>query len=84
MKITIVGKEHRVGVSKAGRNYDFIVVHFVSPSKDVIGQAAQTLTMGPEMFPFDSLATGLYDAEFDNRGTLLSLAPVQAHPPANK
>ena len=84
MNITIVGKNHRVGISKTGKNYDFIEVHFVAPARGVIGQAAQTLTMGPEVFPFESLAPGAYDAQFDNRGNLLSLAPVQAQPAVNK
>ena len=40
MKIQIVGKSHRTGISKSGRNYDFIELHFVAPARGVEGEAA--------------------------------------------
>lgn len=78
MKISVVGKVHRTGISKSGRHYDFVEIHFVAPLKGVEGDAAQTVTIDPEVFPYSNLGRGLYEAEFDSRGRMLSLTPVQA------
>lgn len=83
MKITITGKARRTGVAKnSGRPYDFVEVHFVAPARGVIGEAAQTMTMDPGIYPFENIAPGIYDVQFDNRGTPLALAPIQ--PSASK
>lgn len=78
MKISIVGKVRRTGVSKSGRQYDFIEIHFVAPARGVEGEAAQTVTFDPEVFPYEQIGRGTYVADFDSRGSLLSLTPVQA------
>lgn len=78
MKIKLVGKVHRSGISKkSGNKYDFVEIHFVAPARGVIGEAAQTMTMDPEIYPFENITPGVYDVQFDNRGTPLSLTPVQ-------
>ena len=85
MRIKIVGKVHRSGVSKkSGNAYDFVELHVVLPKRGVIGEAAQTVTTDSTVYPFERIAPGIYDAEFDNNGNLLSLAPVQAQPSASK
>lgn len=85
MRIKIVGKVHRSGISKkSGNPYDFVELHVVMPKRGVIGEAAQTVTTDATVYPFDRLNPGVYDAEFDNNGSLLSLAPVQAQPTAGK
>ncbi|MGO5096775.1 hypothetical protein ACTQ34_13280 [Agathobaculum sp. LCP25S3_E8] len=83
MRITVVGKVHRTGVSKkTGNNYNFIELHFVAPSRGVEGEAAQTVTMDPSVFPYDQIGRGLYNIDFDRNGNPLSLHPVQ--PPTSK
>lgn len=78
MKISIVGKVHRTGISKSGRHYDFVELHFVAPARGVEGEAAQTVTFDPQVFPYEQIGRGTYNADFDSRGSLLSLTPVQA------
>lgn len=78
MRVKVIGKTRRTGVSKrTGQNYDFIEIHYVAPTRGVIGEAALTTTIDPGLFPFDNLVPGLYNFEFDNRGSLVALAPVQ-------
>lgn len=85
MKIKIVGKVHRSGVSKkSGNQYDFVELHIVLPKRGVIGEAAQTVTVDPEVYPFERINPGLYDAEFDNSGSLVGLAPVQPQSAVSK
>lgn len=78
MKITVIGKSRRTGISKSGRNYDFVELHYVAPARGVEGEAAQTVTMDPQIYPYDQINRGLYLIDFDNRGRPLSLTPVQA------
>lgn len=82
MQINVVGKIRRTGVSKSGRHYDFVELHFVAPARGVEGDAAQTVTFSPEVFPYEQIGRGIYNADFDRRGTLLSLTPAQT--PASK
>lgn len=85
MRIHVVGKVHRRGTSaKSGRAYDFVEVHFVAPKRGVVGEAAQTLTMDPQLYPFDNITPGVYEVQFDNEGTPLSMTPVQVQPTVNK
>lgn len=81
MKIHIVGKVHRSGVSKSGKSYDFVEIHFTAPARGIEGEAAQTVTFDPSVFPYNQIGRGDYNAEFDNRGNLLALTPVQAATP---
>lgn len=78
MKIRIVGKVHREGVSKkTGRPYDFVEVHFTGPAYGVIGEAALTKTIDPAIINFDELVVPAeYSAEFDSTGAVISLTPA--------
>ena len=79
MKVRIIGKVHREGVSKkSGRPYDFIELHYTGPAHGVIGEAALTKTIDPSLFNFDELAVPAeYQIEYDSTGAVVSLAPTQ-------
>ena len=78
MKIKVIGKAHREGVSKkSGNPYNFNQVHYTGPARGVEGLSAQTLSLDPQTYPYDSITLGIdYDAEFDNRGYLVDFRPV--------
>lgn len=79
MKAKVVGKLRRTGVGKtSGKPYDFIELHYVAPDRDVTGEAACTTTMDPGVFPYESIVPGVYNVEFDRKGRLIALTPVQA------
>lgn len=81
MRIKIVGKVHRKGTSKkTGTDYNFIELHYVAPAYGVIGEEAATTTIDPDTYPFDKIVPGVYSAEFDSHGRMLTLAPVQSTP----
>lgn len=81
MKINIVGKVRRTGVSKkSGQGYDFIEIHFLAPARGVEGEAAHTVTIDPAIIPYDKIMRGAYYIDFDQRGTPLALAPIQESP----
>ncbi len=78
MKVRIIGKVHREGIAKkTNKPYDFIEIHFTGPARGVIGEAAITKTIDPEVFKFDDLTVpGDYLMECDPYGAVLSLAPA--------
>ena len=78
MKIKIVGKAHLKGTSKkTGNPYDFNQVHYTGPARGVEGLSAQTLSLDPQAYPYDSITLGgEYIVEFDNRGYLVDFQPV--------
>ena len=78
MRINVVGKAHLKGISKkTGNPYDFNQVHYTGPARGVEGLSAQTLSLDPQTYPYDSITLGIdYDAEFDNRGYLVDFRPV--------
>lgn len=81
MKIHIVGKVRRSGVSKkTGRPFDFVELHYTSVVKGVEGQAAKTTIIDPALYPYDQISAGSYDIQFDDKGAPLSLAPIQQTP----
>lgn len=81
MKVRLVGKERRTGVSKkTGKTYDFVVIHYIAPARGVIGEAAQTVIIDPGLFPFENIAPGMFDLEFDNRGNVLALTAAVQNP----
>lgn len=83
MIIKLIGKSHRQGISKtSNKQYDFYELHIAVPAQGVVGEAAETKTIDAGFCDFDKLVLGVYDADFDTRGRLLSLKPVQ--PPAGK
>ena len=78
MKIKIIGKAHLKGTSKrTGNDYDFIQLHYNGKARGVEGQAALTLSLSPDDYPFDSIIVGSdYNVEFDNRGYIQEFTPV--------
>lgn len=78
MRIKVIGKAHLKGISKkTGNPYDFNQVHYTGPARGVEGLSAQTLSLDPQTYPYDSITLGIdYDAEFDNRGYLVDFRPV--------
>lgn len=70
MKIKVIGKNHRKGISnKNGKPYDFIEVHYNGPARGVEGLGALTLCLDPQTYPYDSITVGGdYIVEFDNTG----------------
>lgn len=79
----IIGKARRTGVSKrTGQNYDFVEIHYIAPARGVVGEAALTATIDPTLYPFDKIVPGPYNLDFDNRGSLVALVPIQQ--PAGK
>lgn len=78
MKLTIFGKVHRKGTSKkSGEPYDFWELHMAVQKRGVIGEAAEAKIVDGNLYDFDKLTFGVFDADFDTDGNLLSLKPVQ-------
>ncbi len=78
MKVTVFGKVRRKGTSKkTGNPYDFLELHMAVPKKGVIGESAEKKIVDASFCDFDKLALGVYNADFDSDGNLLSLTPIQ-------
>lgn len=78
MRITLFGKVHRKGTSKkTGNPYDFYELHIAAPKQGVIGDGAERKIVDASFCDFDKLALGVYNADFDTEGNLLSLTPIQ-------
>lgn len=80
MKIKVVGKAHLSGTSrKNGKPYDFIQLHYLGLARGVIGTAALTASLDPQMVDFDSIPVPC-DAvlEFDGRGYPVEFTPIPA------
>lgn len=77
MKIKVIGKQHRKGISKTtGRPYDFIEIHFNGPARGVEGLGALTFGLDTQQYSYDSITVGGdYFVEFDNAGY-----PLEFHP----
>ena len=79
MKIKVIGKAHFEGTSKkSGNAYNFNQIHYIGKSRGVEGDAALTLSLDPVAYPMASIKVGgMYDVDFDQRGYVVSFAPVQ-------
>ena len=78
MKIHVVGKAHLEGTSKkTGRPYDFIRLHYLGRGRGVIGDAAMTASLDPQLVDYNSIPIPC-DAvlEFDNHGFPVEFTPV--------
>lgn len=74
----IFGKVRRRGTSKkTGNPYDFIEFHMAVPKQGIIGEGAERKIVDASFCDFDKFALGVYDADFDADGNLLSLKPIQ-------
>lgn len=77
-KATIFGKVRRKGTSKkTGKPYDFFEFHMAVAKRGIIGESAERKIVDGSFCDFDKLALGVYDADFDADGNLLSLKPIQ-------
>jgi hypothetical protein len=78
MVVKIEGKEHRQGVSKAGKNYDFISLHFLARQNGVEGHAAVSKIVNTSVIPYENILVGQhYDLEVDFGGNVIGIKPVK-------
>ena len=70
MNIKVIGKAHLEGISKkTNRSYNFNVVHYVGPQRDVEGECGQQIMLDPVKYPIGTIIVGsTYNVEFDGHG----------------
>lgn len=77
MKILIVGKCHRAGKSKAGKDYDFTTIMFefdMLSNDDNEGVSVDSINVNASMMPYALFEVGAtYNFDFDRNGYLLSI-----------
>ena len=79
MIVKVEGKEHRQGVSKAGKNYDFISLHFLARQSGVEGMAAVSKIVNTSVISFDNIIVGQqYDLDVDFSGNIIGMRPAKA------
>lgn len=80
MKVTVVGKSHRAGTSKQGKNYDFTVImaeYFMRANDDNDGVQVYRINVDARMMPYALIVVGAtYDLDFDCNGYLLGIEEV--------
>lgn len=80
MKVIVVGKYHRVGISKTGKDYDFstIMVEFdMLETGEASGIAVDRVNVSASMMPYALIVVGAkYDLDFDQHGYLLGIEEV--------
>lgn len=73
MKIKVIGKAHKEGISKKGNPYNFNEFHYIGRRYGVEGEAGLTATLDPFLYPLASIQVGAtYEVEFDNTGRVLA------------
>lgn len=79
MNVKIEGKEHREGKSKAGRDYNFHVIHFLAPRSGVVGNASYEKIVSSSVIDFDAIIVGqVYDLTVDFSGNIVSMVSAKA------
>lgn len=77
MRILVVGKSHRAGTSKAGKDYDFTTLmceYDMRANDDNSGVVVDRINVSASMMPFALVEVGAtYDADFDRNGYLLGI-----------
>lgn len=77
MRILVVGKSHRAGTSKAGKDYDFttlMVEYDMRVNDDNSGVVVDRINVSASMMPFALVEVGAtYDVDFDRNGYLLGI-----------
>lgn len=77
MRILVVGKSHRAGTSKAGKDYDFttlMVEYDMRSNDDNSGVMVDRINVSASMMPFALVEVGAtYDVDFDRDGYLLGI-----------
>jgi len=80
MMVTVVGKSHRTGTSKQGKDYDFttlMVEYGMSPNDDNEGKQVDRINVGARMMSYELISVGTtYDLDFDRNGYLLGIEEV--------
>lgn len=80
MMVTVVGKSHRSGTSKQGKDYDFttlMVEYGMSPNDDNEGRQVDRINVGARMMSYELISVGTtYDLDFDRHGYLLGIEEV--------
>lgn len=80
MKVTVVGKSHRAGTSKAGKDYDFTTI---MAEYDMLsdgynsGLQVDRINVDARLMPYALIVVGaMYDLDFDRNGFLLGIEEV--------
>lgn len=77
MRILVVGKSHRVGTSKAGKDYDFttfMAEYDMRANDDNSGVQVDRINVSASMMPYALVEVGAtYDLDFDRNGYLLGV-----------
>lgn len=77
MRILVVGKSHRFGTSKFGRDYDFTIIMAefdMRADDDNAGVSVDRINVSASMMPYELLEVGAtYDFDFDRNGYLLEI-----------
>lgn len=80
MKVTVVGKSHRAGTSKAGKDYDFttIMAEFDMRSDGFnSGLQVDRINVDARLMPYALIVVGaMYNLDFDRNGFLLAIDEV--------
>lgn len=80
MEVTVVGKSHRAGTSKHGKNYDFttlMVEYSMFANDDNDGVQVDRINVDVRMMPYSLFVVGTkYDLDFDFNGYLLGIEEV--------
>lgn len=80
MKVTVVGKSRRAGISKQGKDYDFttlMVEYSMRANDDNDGVQVDRINVDARMMPYALVVVGaMYDLDFDHNGYLLGIEEV--------
>ena len=77
MIVTVIGKSHRAGTSKLGKNDDFttlMVEYSMIPNDDNEGKQVDRINVDARMMSYALISVGTsYDLDFDRNGYLLGI-----------
>lgn len=80
MKVTVVGKSHRAGTSKAGKDYDFTTImaeYDMRADGYNSGLQVDRINVDARLMPYALIVVGAtYDLDFDRNGFLLGIEEV--------
>lgn len=80
MKVTVVGKSRRAGISKQGKDYDFTTLmaeYSMRVNDDNDGVQVDRINVDARMMPYALIVVGAtYDLDFDRKGYLLGIEEV--------
>lgn len=80
MKVTVVGKSHRVGTNKQGKDYDFTTLmteYSMRANDDNVGVQVDRINIDARIMPYALFVVGTtYDLDFDRNGYLLGIEEV--------